>query len=736
MISSYFLLTLVCTSLGAGNASEAGKCAPGDASCRGLSDEEVLLQSVMIHEVDAEEQDSCGTYKDPLKCPAPNCEWIDHVCQTPCYLFKNANGDNCPARCDWNQGKCKEHGTDLSSNAAFTGPPEPTTESASVHKSMEKKFGPGADLILALPLVLQNLTKYSNLISLASDPEAKKASVTRHVFGDADSDKEFLLDQVAGFFATLHADSHAKATGVTAKCPKNDITVIKPCVEMSLCEVQTHLDANPKIKKTYMTTYALLEQLAAGFADINYGILDHALKTEDPAFPEYTSHSEYSTHMSSYDTYLEPSQFACKKKTALAQEDDSNEHTAVRAAAYHTSEVLQAAAKVAHTVLDLHTHNSSAEATLEALHQAFKPSCELLNCDHTNYFDLFGASHSHSLALIEADASAQHMRTHIRTRNRLDVRMNRFLSEHGTQFLKDGKLALYRTEGTTTEATMEHYYSGLRGDIMSFAASHSKTKMEDELMVVIGKQRMSRDHEERRALEDGSQGEFHGNDGPETEIDEEHQNDQLDDSELDTGLSEIAEEDAVAGRRRRRWLRRRRRRWFIQKAVKAVVKAVNTAWKFIMSTFACIGKTALMAAGGYGQKYFSEGATAGFGIAFSMSDSISSLGTFLRGQMVRSISFSVGFVCPFVPYGAIAGGVRSGVGIAGSIGCGTTGCSVGISVGSVVAGLIPTEDPKCVVGKYLNGTPPNGWTCFISVSVAVSLMCCTHNFFTGSSNCR
>jgi hypothetical protein len=108
----------------------------------------------------------------------------------------------------------------------------------------------------------------------------------------------------------------------------------------------------------------------------------------------------------------------------------------------------------------------------------------------------------------------------------------------------------------------------------------------------------------------------------------------------------------------------------------------------------------------------------------------------MQGRMVRSISFSIGVVIGLVPFTAVTGGVRSGVGISGSIGCGTSGGSVGISVGAVLAGLIPNNDPKCIAGRFLFGYPPTGWGCFTSVGVAVSIMCCTHNFLTGKSNCR
>jgi len=392
----------------------------------------------------------------------------------------------------------------------FAGPKKQLgAQPKGANKAMEAQYGPSGDLILALPLVLQNLTKYSTAITASQSPGAKVGGYNGRRFGNAAADAALLLDNTAGFFAKLGSDPSAAALGVAAKCPAGSTAVIKDCLELALCACQSSLESQPNKKKS-AKTYAMLEQVSAGFKDINFGLLDASLKTEatpGASFMEVYKHT---------DSFLEASAYTCplKKSTAraLLQED---EHTEVRAAAYHTSAVLEAAAEVTHTILDSHGDNSSAEATLEALHQAWKPSCELLDCDHTNYYDLFGASHSHSLALIEAGASLQHMRTHIRIRHRLDVRMNRFLSEHGTKFQKDGVLLMYQTEGTRTEAKIRHYYDELRDAIGTFAEAHAATKSEDDLMMLIGSEEKIKDF-------------YLSQNGVDTDIAEEHQ-DQLED---------------------------------------------------------------------------------------------------------------------------------------------------------------------------------------------------------------
>jgi len=52
-----------------------------------------------------------------------------------------------------------------------------------------------------------------------------------------------------------------------------------------------------------------------------------------------------------------------------------------------------------------------------------------------------------------------------------------------------------------------------------------------------------------------------------------------------------------------------------------------------------------------------------------------------------------------------------------SIGCGSTGGTVGISVGAVAAALIATHTPECFAGRYFFNFPPRDFnilTCLIA----------------------
>merc|ERR1719335_1468306 len=103
---------------------------------------------------------------------------------------------------------------------------------------------------------------------------------------------------------------------------------------------------------------------------------------------------------------------------------------------------------------------------LTALHAAWKPSCELLRCDHTNYRDLWRAPHAHSSSLLDMGASARHMQVHIQTRKTLELRMQQFLAEHA----KDEATArkIHKHEATEWSGAPKQYFSQTRGAYAEF----------------------------------------------------------------------------------------------------------------------------------------------------------------------------------------------------------------------------------------------------------------------------
>jgi len=755
MIRSCCFLALVCTSLGAGNA----KCAPGDASCPGLGDEEVLLQSKMIHEVDeeqkqllnqGEEEDAeddeedatpgCRFLLTPNACAQDMyCVWFDGKCLSGCGDFKSKV--DCPARCGWDKrsSTCTERGA--------AGLVKGTAAKAVIGKAIG---GPGSDLIFSLPLVISNVTKFSTRVEQAQGGSTTaKMSTRKYVFGNPAADKAKLLSMVEGFWTKLLADPHAKAAGVTKKCPKGDWTVIKRCVESALCLVQDHLTRSTQAKMRFMKIYTMLETLSAQFSDIAWPLIISALKHEDAVFFEGYSGEFVRTHTASF---LEASAIKCSKGQDLLQEDDGEdllqeddgESTAVRAAAYHTSAVLEAAAKATHAILDAHTHNSSeaTDTTVEALRQAWKSPCELLNCDHKNYYDMWGASHSHSLALIEAGASAQHMRTQIRIRHRLEVRMQYFLGKH-PEF--GPRLNNFNTK---TQARVNHYTSTLRPHLLSFAERHAATKTEDELMILIGSESM-KEFVEGSLEEDG--GSFTNAIAPEKETVEaamQEWEDANDDgeqelSQLEEESEDEEEEDHRGGKGSRRRIRNRAKRRIsraVRRVGKGIRRGVNAAVRWVKMNFNCLGQFATMQSTGYAMTVPDPttcclGVGVGFTIGLARGYTSTQIWQFMKNAKPR-IQMFVSIVIGTVWFTKVSPGLSTGVGVVGGIGCSGGGsCNAVISVASVVSpkwNLGPLFSiGLCFTGMFLGGF----FGCMSSIGGAVTIYCCKYDFFTKKSDC-
>jgi len=300
-------------------------------------------------------------------------------------------------------------------------------------------------LIFALPQVLSNLTNYSGLIG---QPNSLHIGMS-HKFGDIDSDKTMLLENVHGFVSLMQ-----DILGEDVTCPSNSVQAINDCLGASICLMQSGVKNQEHLQK-----YALFEEMHSRFSDIGWATIASKL-LENSA--------------KNVDEYATPAQHSCNRATSWDKHSSllETEESSTRAAAYQTSSVLVATAKSTHVILDAHAHNSSVKATIAALHEAWAPACELLNCDSTNYVDMWQSSHAHSLSLIEAGASAQHMQVHIRTRQKLELRMQRFLGEHGQHFYEH----MHREDARSNfNAAPKQYFSRSRGALMQFVTSYPKT---------------------------------------------------------------------------------------------------------------------------------------------------------------------------------------------------------------------------------------------------------------------
>lgn len=638
---------------------------------------------------------------------------------------------------------------------------DPTTNALKVGENATG--GARQDLIVALPIVLVNLTNYSGLITMAQQTEKEKANWApsgkvledhfKHVFGvDTVQDVKLLTEMTQGFFTVLREALEDDVKGNADKyCPIGKVSVIRRCIDMALCISQKHT-VTIKGPPPNMETYTLFEELSARFEEISWDNIlsslamgvERATDADKAAIKEALG-TDVDDLVS--DGPRVPKQYACDGgedwlKDAKDPDAAAFVQTSQKAAAYQTSVALVESATTTHAVLDAHMANSSVENTLNALYEAWSAPCKLLGCDHKNYFDLYGASHSHSLALIDAGASAAHMRVHIRTRMRLERRMQRFLGEHGVQFM--GRM--YTDEGTSTVAQMQSYISRGKNSFMEFLEQYASAPGADRVQVwlnFLNWDRMKAYFEERGQLDDYNRlwaAHYNGDLSDDNELDDaEAPGDQ---ETADTALVEASQE--LTGRRR---LFGRRRRRIIKAIVKtatsvakavvsvgdAIKNAVNSAVSFLTDLFACLGAVKSMVKVGYAKKFPPApppGVTYGIGTSMTAATG-GPLKDLVDGKFTPNLKVGIGVVFGAVPFTPVSGGIRTGVGVGGNVACSPAGCSVGISVGPVASALIPTNGPKCFVGTYLGD-----YACMIGAGVSLSAVCCSFNLVTGSSGCR
>jgi len=380
-------------------------------------------------------------------------------------------------------------------------------------------------------------------------------SMIPHKFGDLESDRALLLEHTQGLVSLMHEISDEARSA----CPPNSVESVNACLDKALCLIQSQVDAVKN--QTDLQKYALYEEMYSRFNDISWPTIAVNLKMDnhqkvDDEKNGYMAPAQHSCHGTDHD-------ISSMDLIEIASEDGASS----KAAAYRTSAALHHAAKTAHAVMDSHLANSSVDATLVALHEAWGAPCKMLGCDATNFLDLYRASHSHSLALMEMGASAHHMQVHIRTRQRLHGRMQAFLGEHGQHFQPH----ILRDEDSDPRhrAAAKQYFARGRGSMLQFVTEYPKTRDFNTLdypLSLVDTQKMQEFFEARgkaHLLEvlRSERGVSHIDSDEEEEamVQEEEQ-------------EQNEEEDQSAGRRRRR----RRRRRGGGSVVKAIVKVANT----------------------------------------------------------------------------------------------------------------------------------------------------------------
>lgn len=564
------------------------------------------------------------------------------------------------------------------------------------------------DLTLAFPIALQNV---SNFTGLLTTPNVSHGNV-HHQFGDGTADLNLLFSKVEGLYQILHGLPNG-----SDYCPFNDFTKIRRCIGITMCLLQK---GTPHVVP--LEVYTLYVELFARFETITWDLVEEALenegasiKQEDYQIPNVTL-CDWTDHPGELEL-LQPS-------SAQSESGDVSATLAVAA-------TLQRAYEASHTIFDSHYANSSMASTVEKLETAWRPVCESLGCDHTNYWDLLAASHGHSRAMVEMNAPARYIHSQVRARVLLENRVQRFLGVHGDDFAQRA----YRQEDVQPahEESMHSYFDKSRATLKRHTTEfvHSLDHESiDRVTRLVDGDRLEAFF--NKFDEGSSEPSFLDTDD---ELSEDDVISDTHDAELAVEDGALAETGADIGTeesrlwRRRRRDRRRCRRRFWKKVGCAVVSVVNAVAGFIADLFECVGQCKTLVATGYCKKFPAATSNFGVGVGFTMSGG--NLQTILSGNPQPSIALSISVVFGAVPGTPITGGVRVGVGIGGGVSCSGSGCSVGISVGATTSAIWPTTGGACNFGKEILS-----FKCMKAAGLAISLFCCRFNVITGAEDCR
>lgn len=539
------------------------------------------------------------------------------------------------------------------------------------------------ELTLATTVVLVNLSNYTGLIMSKDNTKSPDVS---HQFGlDPEADRDLLFAKVEGFYSVLHQILGSEAE---ALCPKNSFPQIMRCITIAGCALQKVVP-----KHLSLEAFTLLLELSTRFATIQWPQLTQALDEEHA--------------VQASEAVLVPEEWSCDLSddgevggdASLLQRSTAGT-SATLALALENSLAMEKAMKSTHEAFDAHAHNSSMERTLGAFGDAWRTFCGNLGCDHSNYWDVYGVSHQHTLSLLEAGASAQHMRTHVTNRHALELRVQHFLAEHGDAFAKHA----YRVDDGIHEQMSSYFAEGkeaLKRDTLEWILHQ-----EDDLSHV------------RRLLDQERFALFVARKGKAADVSEATESHAL------VQAGEAEEQLSKYGGRRRR------RRRIFKVIGDAVVSVVNSVVDFVKDLFECVGTVKSLAAVGYCKKFPLPTSVVGVGVGFGASVG-ENLGSLLQGTRVANIRIFMGMVVGAVPGSPVTGGIRTGVGIGGRVACTASSCNIGISVGVVAAALWPTGDPQCFFGQYLIG-----FRCMMGGGISVSILCCNFDLATGAENCR
>jgi len=506
-----FLVSLISL----GNAVETGECVLGsEASCGG-QDSSVLLQGRMRVNEDvkggcsADDDTNCcftqagvdvatekvGPGATVGMCAAGGKAVAGDQWATLLVGLETCKDDACSSNAIPTNGTCAGYTCPQGMNQRTTNylPTAPCTNAATC------EFNCCQTDVNGDPVRRNGILTYSALWTVVNVTRIS----TQIGFPNGQADPDHLGDEYAADMQELHDHSEGLRTvmgeinasmaaeycpGQSASGDFTHLTHIKSCVDKSMCVMAANEKTEEDIK-----TITMLREYYGKFEDISWEYLWEQLNVAKIDSEGGLKQEQASPFGNKDIDFMAAAELACQGITDFVDElDGSTSLTQMdtQAAAYQISAALYDAAKTTHALLDSISANSSMDANLAALHRAWEPPCKMLNCDNTNYWDLLGASHSHSIALIESGASAHHMHVHVRTRGRLEVRMQLFLAtEEGRKYGSK----IYRVEGSTSESRMNQYVSYLKDNLHQVLTNHPKKYgLDSTLLSLFNRKHMKR----------------------------------------------------------------------------------------------------------------------------------------------------------------------------------------------------------------------------------------------------
>eukprot|EP00439_Symbiodinium_sp_Y106_P045219 s3397_g5.t1 len=579
-----------------------------------------------------------------------------------------------------------------------------------------EEYGRFADLAVAFPIVISNLSNFTSLISGKYAPHDENLT---HWFGMLENDMEMLFDKVSGFFNVLHASMEGQ-DGPTY-CPTRSLRHIKECLIVASCLIQREVP-----QYIEMAMYASYLEMLDRFVEIGYGLLERAILLESPN-PEHHPDAQVPDKYHC-DAFGEPVIYdgatATYNETSLLQGD--------AASALEMSAALGRATDFTHRLLDAHTEGASMESMVQQITGAWRPFCHRWSCDPENFWDIHYASHQQTVMLMQTDSPST-LRREIRQRLKLERRVRDFMVDRYEWF---GSLMQ-----STERSSVQNFFdvtarSEASVDTWKAYGRSGKAAM---LRFAVPFTRAVARFNETRATQSFDQVEYQKFKAEQTTpargdpsarallAAREHGKGFM--KKVGKGIKKAAKKVGKA----------------VAKVATVVAKAVVKAVAYLATLFACLGDLFEFVTVGYA-KTIATGIDFGAGITVGdmlpgdidtdkLNDVKASVNQLMKGEppdvwISIDVAFAIGANTPSL-------GQASWVGFAigGGACCSTSSCGAYFSVGALGTVNTPILSPACVFGAVI-GDPVTGFKCTQVFGASITAFCCNFNLLTGKNDCR